>query len=171
MKCTVLHVRLWSLVLLSLSLQTAHTATAQLNSSAQSSSAAPQAFQAVHLLWVDTQQPHAEERMRTALARLNDAIRKAGCSACVYHLWRVSEASPGNYNYTQQSQWPSRAVYEKVHTSADYVAASQAWTALRSVVTQEVYVRQSEVPIEDLSGVVAELTRNRNQNDWPVTPQ
>ncbi len=157
MNPTVQHVRTRLFLLLVLSLVITHVATAQLPSPAQPSPAPAQAFQAIHLLWVDTQQPHAEERMRMALAGLNEAIRKAGCADCVYHLWRVSEGSPGSYNYMQQSDWPSRALYDKVHSSPDYTAASQAWAALRSVVTREVYVRQNEVPVQSGPGTMAAL--------------
>ena len=130
-------------------------ARAQLPAPVQAPSDDAQAFQAVHLLWVDAQQPRAEERIRAAIGELNGAIRKAGCPGCVYHLWRVSEGAPGGYNYMQQSNWPSRAMYDKVHNSPDYVRASRGWVALRSLVTREVYVRQSEVPVESTSGSMA----------------
>lgn len=138
-----------SLLLLCCSPTAKHEVWTQIRLPAQAPSAEAQPFQAVHLLWVDVQQSHAEERMRTAMAGLNEAIRKAGCAACVYHLWRVSEGSPGGYNYMQQSNWPSRAMYDQVHGSPDYARASQGWTTLRSVVTREVYVRQSEIPLDN----------------------
>ncbi len=146
-----------SLLLLCSTLLAGPVARAQPRTPAQSPPADAQAFQAIHLLWVDVQQPRAEERIRAAIAGLNEAIRKAGCSTCVYHLWRVGEGSPGSYNYMQQSDWPSHTIYDKVHSSPDYAAASQAWAALRSVVTREVYVRQSEILMDSQPGSMAAL--------------
>ncbi len=102
-------------------------------------------FQAVHLLWIDVQQPNAEKAVLAAIAELNQAIVKAGCAECTYHLWKVVGATQGSYNYVQVSSWPSGAVYDKVHNSPEYLAASKNWLNLRSVVTREVYNRYVEV--------------------------
>ena len=104
-----------------------------------------QPFQAVHLLWVDVQQPNAEASVRSAIAAMNQAITRAGCPECTYHLWRVVDAAQGGYRYVQVSHWPSGAVYTKIHNSPDYIAASQNWQNLRLVVTKEVYNRYVEV--------------------------
>ena len=58
-----------------------------------------QPFQAIHLLWIDVQQPNAENAVRSAIQGLNQAITKAGCPECIYHLWRVVDATSGSYNY------------------------------------------------------------------------
>ncbi len=106
-----------------------------------------QPFQAVHLLWIDVQQPNAEEAVRSAIGSLNQAVTKAGCSACAYHLWKVVDAAHGSYNYVQVSNWPSGAVYEKVHNSPEYLMASKNWANLRLVVTREAYSRYVEVQL------------------------
>ena len=107
-----------------------------------------QPFQAVHLLWIDTQQPDAEHRVQTAVASLNRAIVKAGCPDCTYHLWKVVDAAKGSYNYVQVSSWPSGAVYSRVHASPEYLAASKGWGMLRSVVVREAYNRYVEVGLD-----------------------
>jgi hypothetical protein len=104
------------------------------------------AFQAVHLIRVDTaSHPDAEKTMLAAIAEMNKAIVAAGCKACIYHLWKVVGDSKGNLNYLQISYWPGREVYEKVHNSAEYNEASKHWGSLRSVVTDEGYFRFVEL--------------------------
>jgi hypothetical protein len=97
------------------------------------------------LLWIDVQQPNAEKTVLAAIAGMNDAIVKAGCAKCVYHLWKVSGEPNGQYNYLQISFWPGREAYEKVHNSPEYSAASKNWPELRSVVKGEVYNRYVEI--------------------------
>ncbi len=108
-----------------------------------------QPFQAVHLLWIDTQQSNSEDAVRSALAGLNRAITKAGCSACTYQLWKVVDAAPGSYNYVQTSNWPSGTVYDRIHASPEYLRASKDWEKLRSVVTREAYNRYTAVALDD----------------------
>lgn len=108
---------------------------------------AEQPSQAVHLLLLDAYNPNAEAVVRSAVTGINQAIVKAGCAACTYHLWKVVDAAPGSYNYVQTSTWPSKAMYEKVHTSPDYLAASGNWQTLRAVVMKEVYNRYAEIDL------------------------
>jgi hypothetical protein len=104
-----------------------------------------QPFHAVHLLWIDVQQPDAEKTVLAAIAGMNKAIVKAGCPDCVYHLWKVSGDPNGKYTYLQIFFWPGREVYNKVHDSPEYAAASRNWATLRSVVKEEVYNRYVEI--------------------------
>jgi hypothetical protein len=105
-----------------------------------------EAFQAVHLIKVDTAtHPEAEKTMLAAIADMNKAIVKAGCKTCIYHLWKVAGDSGKGLNYLQISYWPGREVYEKVHNSAEYAAASKNWESLRSVVADEGYFRFVEL--------------------------
>jgi hypothetical protein len=114
---------------------------------AQAQDAPPQeAFQAVHLIRVDTtSHPAAEKTILAAIAEMNKAIVKAGCKTCIYHLWKVAGDSTGRLNYLQISYWPGREVYEKVHSSAEYNEASKNWQSLRSVVADEDYFRFVEL--------------------------
>jgi hypothetical protein len=102
-------------------------------------------FQAVHMLRVDPQNAGAEKTMLAAIAEMNEEIAKAGCAECIYHLWKVSGKQNGSYNYIQISHWPGGAVYLKVHNDPGYAAASAKFSALRSVVQEEVYNRFEEV--------------------------
>lgn len=119
-------------------------------------------FHAVHMLRIDPQQANAEKIMLAAIADMNQAIVKAGCSSCIYHLWKVSGNQNGRYNYLQISSWPDRAVYENIHRSAAYTAASKEWLELRSVVQEEVYDRFEE--LEPTTKTLA--TRNRPPNGY-----
>jgi hypothetical protein len=114
---------------------------------AQTQDTPPQeAFQAIHLIRVDTtNHPGAEKTMLAAIAEMNMAIVKAGCKTCIYHLWKVVGNSAGNLNYMQISSWPGREVYEKVHNSAEYNEASKNWESLRSVLADEGYFRVVEL--------------------------
>ena len=114
---------------------------------AQGQDTPPQeAFQAIHLIRVDTaNHPGAEKTMLAAIAEMNKAIVKAGCKTCIYHLWKVVGDSAGQLNYMQLSNWPGREVYEKVHNSAEYNEASKNWESLRSVVADEGYFRVVEL--------------------------
>jgi hypothetical protein len=105
-----------------------------------------EAFQAVHLLRVDTtSHPEAEKTMLAAIAEMNKAIEKIGCKTCIYHLWKVAGNSGGSLNYLQISYWPGSEAYEKVHNSAEYNEASKNWQSLRSVVADEGYFRFVEL--------------------------
>lgn len=103
-------------------------------------------FQAVHLIRLDMQKPDAEKTLMKAISEMNRAIAKAGCAKCVYQLWKVAGEQNGTFNFLQISSWPGRAVYDKVHNSPEYEAASKSWPELRSVVQEELYNRYVEVP-------------------------
>ena len=65
-------------------------------------------FQVIHYFQINTSRGLAEKTMLSAVAALNAGIRKAGCAACIYHLWRSSEV-PGwgiaEYELTHVA-WP-----------------------------------------------------------------
>jgi hypothetical protein len=77
--------------------------------------------------------------------RGNEAIAKAGCPECIYHLWKASGTENGRYNYIMISHWSGSAMYLKVHNDPGYATASGMFLALRSVVQEEVYNRFEEV--------------------------
>ena len=105
-------------------------------------------FHTVHMIRIDKQQAGAERAMLAAIAALNQAIVKAGCAECTYHLWRVEGEQQGTFNYLQISYWPGREVYDKIHNSPGYEAASKTWLLLRSAVTLELYNRFVEIKPE-----------------------
>jgi hypothetical protein len=51
-------------------------------------------FEAVHLIRVKPDSPDAQKRMLAALAAMNEAIVKAGCDSCIYHLWKANLPTP-----------------------------------------------------------------------------
>lgn len=102
-------------------------------------------FHTVHMIRIDGQQAGAERTMLTAIAAMNQAIVEAGCAECIYHLWKVSGEQQGTFNYLQISYWPGREVYDKVHNSPEYEAASKNWLLLRSAVMLELYNRFVEI--------------------------
>jgi hypothetical protein len=102
-------------------------------------------FQAIHVIRVDTQKTDAEKTLLKAISAMNQAIVKAGCRECIYHLWKGSIEQPGGGIYLQISAWPGRAVYDRIHNSAEYAEASKSWSELRSVVKEEFYNRYVEI--------------------------
>jgi hypothetical protein len=103
-----------------------------------------QPFQAVHLISI----PAAGEKAVMAdLADTNAAIVKAGCSSCVYHLWKVAGTQTGVYNYIRISSWPGRDVYIKVHSAAEYKAAIAKHPEVEPYYHAQVYNRYVEVPV------------------------
>jgi hypothetical protein len=102
-------------------------------------------FEAVHLIRVKPGSPDAEKRMLGALAAMNEAIVKAGCESCIYHLWKADLVSTDAYTYIQISFWPSGEVYDRVHSSPAYAAASNKWPELRSLLATEIYNRYVEI--------------------------
>lgn len=104
-----------------------------------------QPFQAVHMMMV---LPGEEKQLVAATRDINSAIAKAGCPACIYHLWKVTGQTVGPFNYMQVSDWPGRDVYEKVHASEEYKAAGKRHGDILSVVYRvQVYNRYVEVKL------------------------
>ena len=112
---------------------------ASLLSSQQRPPATP--FQTVHLLVV---RQGEEKKLVAAMADYNVAIAKV-CSPCVYRLWKVEGAQSGPFNYLWISSWPGPEVYEKVHESTEYAAASNRHPELEEVLKGQVYNRYVEV--------------------------
>jgi hypothetical protein len=102
-----------------------------------------QPFQAVHL--INLKSADAEKTILAALTDINQAIAKAGCPKCAYHLWKVSGTQAGNYNALWTSSWPGRDVYTKVHNSAGYQAAINRHPDLDPIMQAQIYNRYVEV--------------------------
>jgi len=102
-----------------------------------------QAFKAIHLVTLPADV--SESAFLAALTDVNQAIAKAGCEACGYHLLKVHGHQSGTYTYIRESAWPGRAVYEKVHADAGYVAANKRHPELGKVAEKEIYNRYVEV--------------------------
>jgi hypothetical protein len=100
-------------------------------------------FQTVHL--INLASPDVEKKFSAALADMNEAIAKAGCKNCVYHLWKVAGSQAGPFNYLWISSWPARDVYEKIHSSAPYQAALAKHPEIDEVQKTQVYNRYVEV--------------------------
>src|SRR5262245_11905359 len=94
-----------------------------------------QPFKALHL--VTLPQGIAETTFLEALTDVNQAIAKAGCEACIYHLYKVYGKQAGAHAYIRESAWPGRAVYEKIHADAGYTAANKRHPELKKVAETE----------------------------------
>jgi hypothetical protein len=102
-----------------------------------------QPFQAVHL--INLTSAGEERALLAAFADINAAIAKAGCPQCAYHLWKVYGTQAGGYNYLWSSSWPGRAVYLKVHMSAEYQAAIKKHQDMEKTMASQTYNRYVEV--------------------------
>jgi hypothetical protein len=100
-------------------------------------------FQAVHMLTV--RQADEEKKLLAAMDDLNSAISKGGCPACIYHLWKLYGDQAGPFNYLWVSNWPGRAIYEKVHLTTEYVAATQRHPEIQAIIGGQIYNRYVEV--------------------------
>lgn len=99
-------------------------------------------FQAVHMLMI--QQTGEEKKLLAAMEDINSAIAK-GCPACTYHLWKVYGDQSGPFNYMWASNWPGRAIYEKVHLTTEYIDAMQRHPELQTIIDGQIYNRFVEV--------------------------
>jgi hypothetical protein len=102
-----------------------------------------QAFQTVHL--TVSINPDAEKILMAAISDLNNAITKAGCPSCIYHLSKAYGEKPGPFPYMWIANWPDRATYEKIHASDAYNAAWNKHPELAPVRKGEIYTRYVEV--------------------------
>ena len=101
-----------------------------------------EAFKAVHLLTLTTSDVAT---LLTALADMNAAVAKAGHPEIRYRLYKVAGKQQGTHNYMWESSWPSGAVYEQVHQSAPFQAATQKHPEMERLMKDEVYNRYVEV--------------------------
>jgi hypothetical protein len=102
-----------------------------------------QPFKTVHLVTLPA--GVTENAWMAGLTDVNQAIAKAGCQTCIYHVFKVYGEQAGNYAYIQEAAWPGRAVYEKIHTSPEYTAARKRHAELDKVMEKQVYNRYVEV--------------------------
>jgi hypothetical protein len=102
-----------------------------------------QPFQAVHL--IAATKADDQQKLLNAMDDLNSAITKGGCPACIYHLWRTYGQQSGPFNFLWISSWPGRALYEKVHASAEYIDATRRHPEIGDVANGQIYNRYVEV--------------------------
>jgi len=101
-----------------------------------------EAFKTVHLVTLTSADVAT---LLTALADLNGAVAKAGHPEIRYQLYRVAGKQAGNHNYLWESSWPSGAVYDEVHKSPAYLAATKNHPEMERLMKNEVYNRYVEV--------------------------
>jgi hypothetical protein len=110
---------------------------------AQTQDATPKgAFKAVHLVNVKT--PADVATLQSAIAEMNGAVAKAGAKDVRYRLYKVAGTQTGSQAYMFESSWPSGEVYDKVHKSAEWIAATKEHP-LDAVTTDQIYNRYIEV--------------------------
>ncbi len=101
-----------------------------------------EAFKAVHLVTVT---PAQEATLLAALADMNTVIAQAGHPEIRYRLYKVTGKQVGNYSYMWESSWPSGAVYDEVHKTPAYQAATEKHPEMNELMKNEVYNRYVEV--------------------------
>ena len=102
-------------------------------------------FQAVHLYRIDGKNANAEKMLLEYASVMSEAIAKAGCRECSYHIYKASATQGANVNYIRISNWPGRAVYEKVHNNQAFLDAYKKRQDLQSIVLGEEYNRFVEL--------------------------
>jgi hypothetical protein len=127
--------RHWMLLLVSLVFVLATGALAQ-------EPAPKEAFKAVHLVTLTSADVAT---LLSALADINAAVTKAGHPEVRYRLYRVVGKQMGSHNYMWESSWPSGAVYDKVHQSPAWQAATKKHPEMERLMKNEVYNRYVEV--------------------------
>jgi len=99
-------------------------------------------FKAVHLVSLTSSQ---ESSLLTALADVNAAVAQAGHPDVRYRLYKVSGKQDGKYTHMWESTWPSGAVYDQVHESTAFEAATKKHPQIEELMKDEVYNRYVEV--------------------------
>lgn len=105
-------------------------------------SAPKEAFKAVHLVTLTSADLAA---LLASLGDVNAAVAEAGHPEIRYRLYRVVGKQAGNYDYMWESSWPSGAVYDKVHQSAAFQAATKKSRDMERLMKNETYNRYVEV--------------------------
>ncbi len=101
-----------------------------------------EAFKAVHLVTLTSADLAA---LLASLADVNAAVAEAGHPEIRYRLYRVVGKQAGNYNYMWESSWPSGAVYDRVHQSPAFQAATKKSPDMERLMKNETYNRYVEV--------------------------
>ena len=101
-----------------------------------------EAFKAVHLVTLTSADAAT---MLAALADVNAAVAEAGHPEIQYRLYKVVGKQAGDYNYMWESSWPSGAIYDRVHKSAAWQAATKKHPEMERLMKNEVYNRYVEV--------------------------
>jgi hypothetical protein len=104
-----------------------------------------QPFQAVHM--IASTKADDEKKLVAAIDDINSAIAEGGCPSCIYHLWKTYGQQSGPFNYLWISNWPGRAIYEKVHTSTEYIDATNRHPEIAGIVSGQIYNRYVEVKL------------------------
>ena len=92
-------------------------------------------FKAVHLVSLTASQ---ESSLLTALAQ-------AGHADIRYRLYKVTGKQDGKYTHMWESTWPSGDIYDQVHKSAAFEAATKKHPEIEELMKEEVYNRYVEV--------------------------
>ena len=104
-----------------------------------------EAFKAVHLV---TLTPAQEATLLAALADVNASVAQAGHPDIRYRLYKVSGKQVGNFSHLWESSWPSGAVYDQVHESPAFQAATKKHPQLAELMKTDTYNRYVEVTTE-----------------------
>jgi hypothetical protein len=102
-----------------------------------------EAFKAVHLLNVTSEADVAA--LQSMIADVNAAVASAGSPDVRYRLFKVAGKQAGTYNYLLESSWPGGEAYDRVHKSAEWLAAVQKHPEFERITKDQVYNRYVEV--------------------------
>jgi len=100
-------------------------------------------FKAVHL--VNITSPADVAALQATIDDLNAVVTKAGLRETRYRLYKVAGKQAGTYNYLLESSWPGGEVYDRIHKSAEWMAAATKHPEFERITKGEVYNRYVEV--------------------------
>ena len=103
------------------------------------------AFKAVHIVNLTPQQVTT---LQSWMADMNAAIAKAGHKEVRYRLFKVTGKQAGRHEFMWESEWPSGAVYEKVHALPEWKTIGGKYPGLSELTKDEIYNRYVEVGSE-----------------------
>ena len=100
------------------------------------------AFRTIHLINIESGK---EAEVLALFEQFNQVMAKLGCADCRYRLWKVSGTQQGPHAYLWDSSWPGRAMYDKIHDTAEWKTLSAQGDNLQKLVKDHIYNRIVEV--------------------------
>ena len=102
------------------------------------------ALKSVHL--GNLPQDISESHLVSALSELNKAIADIGYPNAGYRVWKIQGDGDVEYKYLWEGNWPSRAVYDKIHENDAYKNVGKPNLAMfEKLMESQKYLRYSEV--------------------------
>lgn len=101
-----------------------------------------QAIKALHVF--NFKDGTGEQQYLSIINEFNQLYKRLGHPGIKYQVWKELEGRNGDYEYIQESTWPDKATYDKIHNDPEYKKLAEkykdAWGKLG---IEQVYNRYS----------------------------